>query len=207
MDTALMFSSKNQEWQTPQDFFDKLNGVFHFVLDPAATDANTMCSVYYTKDTNGLLADWDKVTFVNPPYGRGDSLTWVKKAYEEFQKHGQTIVMLLPARTCTKWFHEYCTKAHTNVFIKGRLKFKNIFIEKEYEEKMNQGKITAEEYAKVYPAPAPFPSLITIFTKELNLDQTQVLKEVGVMFAVVDKTIDTGKSISHGDNSFSWREI
>ena len=42
-----MFSSKNQEWQTPQDFFDKLNGVFHFVLDPAATDANTMCSVLH----------------------------------------------------------------------------------------------------------------------------------------------------------------
>lgn len=203
-----MFSSKNQEWQTPQEFFDKLNTVFYFELDPASTDTNTKCSVFYTKDTNGLAADWDKVTFVNPPYGRGDSLTWVKKAYEEFQKHGQTIVILLPARTCTKWFHEYCSNAYTNVFVKGRLKFKNIFIEKEYEEKMAQGKITAEEYARGYPAPAPFPSLITVFAKDLTLDQVSTLKEVGTMVSVMDKSVNIEKGIQNCDEKpFLWREI
>ena len=70
------------------------------------------------------------------------------------------------------------------------------------------GKITAEEYARVYPAPAPFPSLITVFAKDLTLDQVSTLKEVGTMVSVMDKSVDIGKEIQNCDEKpFSWREI
>ena len=51
---AALLSSKNMCWCTPQDFFDKLNAEFGFVLDPAATDKTAKCSLYYTPETDGL---------------------------------------------------------------------------------------------------------------------------------------------------------
>lgn len=59
MNTALL-SSKNMCWCTPQDFFDKLNAEFGFVLDPAATDKTAKCSLYYTPETDGLSQSWDR---------------------------------------------------------------------------------------------------------------------------------------------------
>ena len=60
--------------------------------------------------------------FVNPPYGR-DIKKWIKKGYEESQKDKTTVVMLIPARTDTSYWHEYCMKASQIFFVKGRLKF------------------------------------------------------------------------------------
>ena len=70
---AALLSSKNMCWCTPQDFFDKLNAEFGFVLDPAATDKTAKCSLYYTPETDGLSQSWDRggAVFCNPPYGRG----------------------------------------------------------------------------------------------------------------------------------------
>ena len=84
---------------------------------------NTKCNNYFTPDVDGLKQDWKGVCWMNPPYGRviGD---WVQKAYEESEKHGSTVVCLLPARTDTKWRHNYCMKGEIR-FIKGRLKFGN----------------------------------------------------------------------------------
>jgi site-specific DNA-methyltransferase (adenine-specific) len=48
------FSSKTNEWATPQDFFDKLNEEFNFNLDPCATTENTKCEFYYTETVDGL---------------------------------------------------------------------------------------------------------------------------------------------------------
>lgn len=48
MNTELMFSSKTDLWETPQDFFDELNREFHFTLDPCATPENAKCDKYYT---------------------------------------------------------------------------------------------------------------------------------------------------------------
>lgn len=81
---AALLSSKNMCWCTPQDFFDKLNAEFGFVLDPAATDKTAKCSLYYTPETDGLSQSWDRggAVFCNPPYGR-EIGKWVQKAFEE----------------------------------------------------------------------------------------------------------------------------
>jgi phage N-6-adenine-methyltransferase len=116
------FSSKSNEWATPQEFYDELNKEFNFSLDPCATEQNHKCDKYYTEQDDGLVLSWDNETvFCNPPYGRELS-KWVKKASEA---KGGKVVMLIPARTDTKYFHTYIYKK-PNVeirFLKGRLKF------------------------------------------------------------------------------------
>jgi len=114
------FSSKTDEWQTPQDFFDRLNEEFHFTLDVCATPENAKCPRYYTKRDNGLIQKWEGVCWMNPPYGRVIG-QWVKKAYES-ALDGATVVCLLPARTDTSWWHDYCMKGEIR-FVRGRLKF------------------------------------------------------------------------------------
>ena len=122
----LMFSSKKQDWATPQDFFDKLNEEFNFTLDPCADDLNHKCAKYYTAQQDGLNQDWsDETVFCNPPYGR-DVPKWVKKAYDETHTGDcKCVVLLLHARTDTRWFHEYIYphKADEIRFVKGRLHF------------------------------------------------------------------------------------
>lgn len=54
----VMYSSKSNEWATPQDFFDKLNAEFQFNLDPCATDENHKCNKYFTRETDGLSQNW-----------------------------------------------------------------------------------------------------------------------------------------------------
>ena len=117
-----VFSSKTDDWATPQDFYEELDKEFHFTLDPSANEINHKCDKYFTEKENGLLQDWQGNTvFCNPPYGKviGD---WVRKAHEEAQKPNTTVVMLIPARTDTKYFHEYIYNKHEIRFIKGRLK-------------------------------------------------------------------------------------
>lgn len=55
---TVMFSSKSNEWTTPQEFFDKLNEEFNFNLDPCSTDENHKCDRYFTKKQDGLKQDW-----------------------------------------------------------------------------------------------------------------------------------------------------
>lgn len=111
------FSSKTPEWSTPQVLFDELNTEFNFTLDPCATKENFKCPKYYTKKQDGLSKDWTgERVFMNPPYGREIGL-WVKKLSE------MGGVALLPARTDTRWFHEYIYKKAEIRFLKGRLKF------------------------------------------------------------------------------------
>jgi phage N-6-adenine-methyltransferase len=117
-----MFSSRTDEWETPQDFFDKLDAEFRFELDPCATLENHKCPFYYDKIADGLSMNWawaDPV-YMNPPYGR-EIGKWVKKAYET-SLQGATVVCLLPARTDTAWWHDYCAKGEVR-FVRGRLKF------------------------------------------------------------------------------------
>ena len=123
MNTKLMFSSKTDEWETPQTFYEMLNKEFGFTLDPCSTDDNCKCSRHFTKADNGLDQSWGGETvFCNPPYGRAIS-SWVQKAYSEWAINDAEVVMLLPARTDTKWFHDYIYNRAEIRFIKGRLKF------------------------------------------------------------------------------------
>lgn len=118
-----MFSSKKDDWTTPPDFFQQLNNEFHFTLDVASSEENHLCKNYFTIETDGLSQDWGgHRVFCNPPYGRQIG-KWVQKAWEEAKKPNTTIVMLLPARTDTKWFHNYIYHQAKIRFIKGRLKF------------------------------------------------------------------------------------
>lgn len=121
MNTDLMFSSKTDKWETPQNFFDNLNQKYNFTLDVCADETNHKCEKYFNINQDGLSQDWSShVCWMNPPYGRTIG-RWVKKAYEE-SFNGATVVCLLPARTDTKWFHDYCVHGEVT-FIKGRLKF------------------------------------------------------------------------------------
>lgn len=138
------FSSKSSEWETPQHIYDTLNKKYKFTLDPCATDKNHKCDKWYTKEQDGLLKDWSgEVCFVNPPYGT-ELGKWVKKAYNEYLK-GATVVMLIPARTDTRYFHDYIYNIAKIEFIKGRISF------------LQEGKKLNS---------APFPSMIVVFKKE-----------------------------------------
>ena len=143
-----LFSSEKQDWCTPQQFFDELDAEFHFVLDAAATHQNSKCKRCFTPEDDGLIQNWDVggAVYCNPPYGKEIGL-WVKKAYEEAQK-GTTIVMLIPARTDTKYFHEYIYHKAEIRFVKGRLKFTD-------ENGIPKGT-------------APFPSMVVIYNRKDN---------------------------------------
>lgn len=137
----VMLSSEKMDWGTPQDFFDELNKEFNFTLDPCATPKTAKCKKYYTENDNGLIQNWSGETvFCNPPYG-SEIKHWVKKCHDE--GGGRTkVVMLIPARTDTRYFHEYIYHKAEIRFIKGRLKF---------------------EGNQKCSGSAPFPSMLVIY--------------------------------------------
>lgn len=142
MNTDLMFSSKTDQWATPQDFYNQLNEEFHFTLDPCADEFNHKCEKYFTEEDNGLSKDWGGETvFCNPPYGK-EIGKWCKKCYEESKNPNTTVVLLIPARTDTKYFHDYIYHKAELRFVKGRLKFGD----------SNNS--------------APFPSMVVIFSSD-----------------------------------------
>ena len=118
-----LYSSRSEEWPTPQQFFISLNHEFHFTLDPCATKQNAKCRRYFTKAQNGLDQDWTTHrVFCNPPYGR-DISNWARKCFEA-SRGGALVVLLAHARTDTRWFHDWVYgKADEIRFIRGRLKF------------------------------------------------------------------------------------
>lgn len=134
-----LFSSKTNEWATPKALFEELDKEFHFNLDPCATPENAKCKHFYTIEDDGLTQDWGgHRVFCNPPYGR-EIGKWVKKCYEESLRC-EVVVMLIPARTDTSYFHDFIYhKAKEIRFLRGRLHFNE----------SKQG--------------APFPSMIVIF--------------------------------------------
>ena len=118
---SVHFSSERDNWETPQDFFDKLNEEFGFTLDVCAEDDTAKCEKYYTKKDDAFTKEWKGGCWMNPPYGRGIGV-WLKKAYETSQNES-TVVCLIPSRTDTKWWHDYVMQAAEIRFVKGRLKF------------------------------------------------------------------------------------
>ena len=134
-----LFSSTTDLWATPQAFFDELDAEFHFDLDPCALPENAKCKEFYTPEMDGLKQDWGgRKVFCNPPYGKAISL-WVKKCYEESRKPDTLVVMLIPARTDTSYFHDFIYHKAELRFIRERLHFNET----------KQG--------------APFPSMVVIF--------------------------------------------
>ena len=124
-----LFTSTTPHWATPDGLYRELDVEFNFNDDP--------CPLH--SELDGLAREWGSRTFVNPPYGR-EIGKWIRQGYNESQR-GKLVVMLIPSRTDTKWWHEYVMRATEIRFIRGRLKFGD-----------------AENSA-------PFPSAIVIFGK------------------------------------------
>lgn len=139
MNTSVMFSSKTDQWETPQAVFDELNREFGFNLDPCADEENHKCERFFTAAEDGLKQDWGGYrVFCNPPYGRALP-AWVEKCYREGCKDNTLVVLLIPARTDTTYFHDFIQHRAEIRFIRGRLKFGNS------------------------KTGAPFPSMIVVF--------------------------------------------
>ena len=137
--TSGLFTSRTDEWATPTATFAELDAEFHFTLDPCATVENHKCPLFFTKEQDGLRQNWGgQIVFCNPPYGKAIK-DWVRKCSEESKKPGTLVVMLIPARTDTSYFHDYIYhKAREVRFIRGRLHYNDA-------------------------GPAPFPSMVVVF--------------------------------------------
>lgn len=150
-----MFSSNRNYWETPQAFFEELDSKYHFTLDAAASHENHKCARYFTEEDNGLRQDWGGETvFCNPPYGNQETGIWTQKCYEESRKPNTTVVLLIPARTDRRSFHEYIyNKPGVNIeFLAGRLAFEI------------NGEPIRDEKGTVMKA--PFPSMVVEFKAE-----------------------------------------
>ncbi len=149
-------SPGSDSWGTPRSLFEELNREFNFDLDAAASDENTMIPIrYLTKETNSLTQDWARMAssvWLNPPYGRGVG-RWIEKAYHESLR-GCTVVVLIFARTDTKWWQTWAMKAAQVRLLEGRVHF-------------NQGDRTG---------PATAPSAILVFSEELRAPQFSKVK-------------------------------
>ncbi|QDP65800.1 MAG: putative adenine-specific methylase [Prokaryotic dsDNA virus sp.] len=152
-----LFSSNKDDWRTPKWLFNALHNHFKFDLDVCSDEKNALLPKYYTKENSCLNKNWETCNFMNPPYGR-EINKFVKKAYEQWGINC-TIVALLPARTDTKWFHNYIYNKASMVFIKGRIKF-------EGGEKL---------------APAPFPSMIVIWWGMKKINDKDFLSEENIL--------------------------
>jgi phage N-6-adenine-methyltransferase len=141
--STTLFASNRADWGTPYDLFWRLDALFGpFSLDAAANVRNGKCERVYTEIEDGLKQPWDAVTFCNPPYGR-DVGRWVEKAvHEVLSGNCPRAVLLLAARTDTRWFHDLVLRyASQLLFVRGRVHF--------------DGGV----------GPAPFPSMIAVFER------------------------------------------
>jgi len=148
MNSELMFSSKKQDWETPQELFDKLNDEFDFDTDVAASADNAKCDIYLTEEDDALSISWNDLgnIFCNPPYESKLQNGFIKKAYEESLNTDNKIVLLIPARTDTLRWHEYIIGKAEVRFLRGRLKF--------------------EVGGIAHKDAAPFPSAIVIYNND-----------------------------------------
>jgi phage N-6-adenine-methyltransferase len=151
MVSPALLTSNNQNWETPPALFEYLHKIHNFTLDACALPENTKLPNYFTPEQDGLKQSWKgEMVWVNPPYtvpkqpckanckkkyceanGHREiyepgQIDWVKKAHDEYLKHAFTnVVMLLPARTDTRIFHDFVMLASQITFIRGRLQFVN----------------------------------------------------------------------------------
>jgi len=148
MNTKLHFSSKKNDWETPDDLFNLLNKQYGFTLDVCATAENAKCKEFFTIEDDDLKQDWTGVCWMNPPYGR-DIGKWLQKAYESYIELNTTVVCLVPARTDTKWWRQLVDYKSARVeLLTGRIKF--------------VGAVNC----------APFPSALIYYGEERSWDTT-----------------------------------
>ncbi len=113
-----LFSSLTPHWSTPAGLYAELDAEFDFNDDPCPMHGD-----------GGLERPWGTRTFCNPPYGRVIS-AWIRKGWEESQLD-KLVVLLIPSRTDTRWWHGYIWDKETHRprdgvalrLLPGRLKF------------------------------------------------------------------------------------
>jgi len=140
--------SGSDYWLTPPDILKSLKARFGELFDPCPR----------LPSFDGLMMDdWplDKWIYVNPPYSKIKE--WSKKCYTEYTK-GCNIIMLIPARTDTRYFHQWIHPHAKIEFIKGRIKYLNPITNK------SEGS-------------APFPSIFCIYNNE-------TAREIGSEFRI-----------------------
>jgi len=137
----VLFSHKSDNYITPKWLINDLKKEFDIKLDVCTTKDNPLNipQFFWYPEWDGIdgCAEWQTWSYCNPPYS--EASLWVEKAYNENKYRDIRSILLLPARTDTKWFHEYIYNKAEIRFIKGRLKFEGT------------------KY------PAPFPSMLVIF--------------------------------------------
>jgi hypothetical protein len=123
---ALM-SSESNEWYTTPDIISAVADVMGEIdLDPCSNShetPNVPAKCHFTKDDDGLAQVWHGKVYVNPPYGNEIPL-WVAKINHEYQEGNiEQCILLVPARTDTRWFR--ALKKYPRCFMHGRVRFNN----------------------------------------------------------------------------------
>lgn len=109
----------SDNWITPKKVYDELDNEFHFDFDPCPYNTGDIIN-------DGLKIEWGNMNFVNPPYSPELKKAFILKALEEKQK-GRSSVLLIPAQTGTKLFHDIILPNAKDVrFRKGRIQFERL---------------------------------------------------------------------------------
>lgn len=123
---SAMTSSEHHDWATPPNFVKFVEDYFNieFDLDAAASIENKKAPNCFTIEDNSLFQNWFGNVWLNPPYGKNQSV-WIEKCILESAKLAtKRIYVLIPARTDTKVFHELIVPHAQNIyFIKSRINF------------------------------------------------------------------------------------
>jgi len=147
-----LFSSRSEDWETPQALFALLDGIYGFKLDACASPSNAKCSTYFTKADDALKHAWAPFgrVWLNPPYGRNIGRFMEKAATEA--EDGAVVVALVPARTDTRWWHAFVVGKARVHFLKGRLRY---------------GHECVRSQSSPAPSSAPFPSALVVYDPPL----------------------------------------
>jgi len=113
--TSGLRSSTRGDWRTPKALYKKL------VTDAGRFDVSDRHGGAF----DALTDKWPDHWFCNPPYGREIGV-WVEQAFKEHYFDSANGVMLLPARTDTRWFHKWVYGTADLIFIQGRLHFDDL---------------------------------------------------------------------------------
>ncbi|WP_350247820.1 DNA N-6-adenine-methyltransferase (plasmid) [Rhodococcus sp. D-6] len=117
--------AEEQVHLTPEYVLDPVRAVLggRIELDPCTTADNPVgAERFYALPDDGAARSWSAATvFCNPPYGEA-RVRWVRRCAEAGAA-GSRVVLLIPAHTDTRIWHEAMASATSLLFVKGRVKF------------------------------------------------------------------------------------
>jgi site-specific DNA-methyltransferase (adenine-specific) len=163
MVSKALMSSKKQDWQTPREFWNKLNEAMNFTMDCASLEYNAMCQNFRGPDSpKEWSAEGESALWLNPPYSPTKLCrSLVVDTLDRAEEAHIPCAILIPARTDTKLWQEVVFKRCVVWFIEGRLTFVNA---------NPDGTSTTED-------PAPFPTAVA-FGGYMECEQFKALREL-----------------------------